>query len=234
MEIEAETGSTLRKVSNQGFTLVELLVAMAVFLLALTAIYSTFQVQYKSYLLQQQVAAMQQNLRAAMFYMQREIRMAGCDPTGNANAGIAAANSTSINFTEDTRGDADGSDPDGAIDDPNESIAYSLTGGNLVRNTGGGNQVVAQNIDALDLVYLDDASPPAVLNPGGTDVSVGNLSRIRSVEITIVAKTDRSVRPSKNNTVYYNQQNTQILGAQNDNFMRRRLTTSVKCRNMGL
>ena len=220
--------------SNQGFTIVELLVAMVVSLLALCAIYSTFLSQHKSYVAQGETAAMHQNIRTAMFYMQREIRMAGCDPTGNANARIITANATSINFTEDVRGDLVGSDSDGATDDPNENVTYALNANNLVRNTGGGDQMVAQNIDALDFVYLDGSSPSIVLNPGGGSVPAGSLDQIRSVEITIVARTGRITLASKNNNAYFNQRNFQILAPQNDNFSRRRLTTWIKVRNLGL
>ncbi len=216
---------TLRypKVSNQGLTLIELMVSMTIFLLVLGGIYSTFQSQHKSYLMQEEVAAMQQNIRTAMFYMTKEIRMAGCDPTGNAGAGILTANANSISFTEDVRGDADGSDPDGATNDPNEGIAYALSENNLVRDTGGGNQVVAENIDALDFAYLDA--------DGNTTAT---LTDIRSVEITIVARTSRALRVTKDNNLYYNQQGTQILGAQNDNFSRKSMTTFIKCRNLGI
>jgi type IV pilus assembly protein PilW len=213
----------LPRFSNQGVTLIELMIGMTIFLLVLGGIYSTFQSQHKSYLMQEEVAAMQQNIRASMFYMTKEIRMAGCDPTGNAGAGIVTANANSISFTEDIRGDADGSDPDGATNDPNESIAYALSGNNLVRNTGGGNQVVAENIDALDFVYLDENGN-----------STATLTDIRSVEITIVARTGRALRATKNNNLYYNQQGTQILGAQNDNFSRKSMTTFIKGRNLGI
>jgi len=222
--------------SNQGFTMVELLVAMVVALLALGAIYSTFLNQHKSYLAQGETAAMHQNIRTAMFYLQREIRMAGCDPIGTAGAGITTANATSINFTEDVRGDLVGSDSDGAADDDNENITYALSGTNLVRNTnlGAGDQIVAQNIDAIDFVYLDGSSPPNVLNPGGINVPAVSLNQIRSVEITIVARTGRSTLGSNNNNAYFNQRGFQILGPQNDNFSRRRLTASIKCRNLGI
>jgi type IV pilus assembly protein PilW len=222
------------KISNQGLTMVELLVAMVVSLLALGAIYSTFLNQHKSYVVQEEIAALNQNVRAAMFYMQREIRMAGCDPTGTANAGIVTANATSINFTEDVVGNTPGSDSDGATDDPNENITYALSGNNLVRNTGGGNQTVAQNIDAIDFVYLDGASPANVLNPGGINVPAGSLDQIRSVEITIVARTGRNTLASKNANAYFNQRGMQILAPQNDNFSRRRLTFWIKCRNLGI
>ncbi|MBW2643129.1 MAG: hypothetical protein JRC89_07095, partial [Deltaproteobacteria bacterium] len=67
-----------------------------------------------------------------------------------------------------------------------------------------------------------------------TNVASGDLSKIRSVEITIVARISRGVVPMVNNNTYLNQQGTQILGPQNDNLSRRRLTTFIKCRNLGL
>ncbi len=168
-----------------------------------------------------------------MFYTQREIRMAGCDPLNTGNFGITTANANAITFTEDIRGSAVGNPPDGILQ-ASEKITYSRSSGNLVRNVGGGNQPVVQNIDALDFVYLNGSSPPVVLNPGGGNVAAGSLSTIRSVEITIVARINRGLLPSINNNTYLNQQGTQILGPQNDNLSRRRLTTFIKCRNLGL
>jgi len=146
-----------RILKEQGFTIVELLVAMAVSLLALGAIYSTFQSQHKSYLMQEEVAAMQQNIRAAMYHIQREIRMAGCDPTGNAGAGIVTANADFISFTEDVWDGSDGSDPDGDIDDPNEDITYNLDdpdGDGVDDELDRNDQTVAQNLDALNFARL--------------------------------------------------------------------------------
>jgi type IV pilus assembly protein PilW len=221
--------------SNHGFTLIELLVAMVVALLAMGAIYSTFLNQQKSYVVQQETAAMHQNIRAALFYMEREIRMAGCDPTGNANAGFPivptiGAQASSIRFTEDVTGA--GGNPDGAVTAANEDIQYNLdASGNLRRtdfNAGGSpGVIVAQNIDAIDFVYLDAASAPIafpVLDP----------SAIRSVEITIVARTANNTLASPNNKPYVNQQGTTIFTAPGDYVSRRLLTTSIKCRNLGL
>ena len=86
--------------NHKGFTLIELLVAMTVGLVVMAGVSMTFKSQQKSYLLQEQMAAMQQNLRAAMFHMEREIRMAGCDPNKSASAQFVTANARSITFRQ--------------------------------------------------------------------------------------------------------------------------------------
>lgn len=228
MEMKRKQKHTSLRCSNQGFTMIELLVAMVVSLLAMAAIYSTFLAQHRSYQVQEETAEMQQNIRAAMFYMQREIRMAGSDPFNVGGIGITAANANSITFTEDINGGASGTVPDGVITATaaaSENISYSLDASrNLIRNAGGGNQIVAQNIDWLDFVYLDDTGTPAA-----------TPADIRSVEITIVARTDDPLLyGTTNNNVYWNQQGTRSFGPPGDNFSRRRLTTLIHCRNMGL
>ena len=62
---------------EQGFTLVELLIAMALALVIVAALSSTFIMQRKTYNTQEQVAEMTQNGRAVMDIMTREIRMTG-------------------------------------------------------------------------------------------------------------------------------------------------------------
>ena len=68
-------GETERQ--DQGFTLVELLIAMVISLVVMGAIYGTFKSQQDSFIIQDQVTAMQQNLRAGMYVMSRDIQMAG-------------------------------------------------------------------------------------------------------------------------------------------------------------
>jgi hypothetical protein len=181
---------------------------------------------------------MQQNIRAAMYYMQREIRMAGSNPFKSlplSSFGIIAACQNSINITEDLRGLATGSSPDGDVGDPDENIIYSLDANrNLIRTTGGvligcvpngGNsQIIVQNIDALDFVYLD-----------GNGAVTANIPDMRSVQITIVARTnDPLLYGTTNNITYQNQQGTPIFGPAGDNVSRRRLTTVIHCRNLSL
>jgi type IV pilus assembly protein PilW len=235
--------------SNQGFTMVELLVAMVVSLLALAAIYSTFLAQHRSYQVQEETADMQQNIRAAMYYMQREIRMAGSNPFKTlplSSFGITAASQTSITFTEDVRGPLAGAPPvpgppDGDVGDPDETITYDLNGTNLRRTDNMvipvTPQVVAQNIDWLDFVYLDGANPPNVIPFVGGVIPAANLNQIRSIEITIVARTnDPLLYGALNNNVYWNQQGTASWTppAPGDRVSRRRLTAKIHCRNLDL
>ncbi|MGD8228646.1 MAG: prepilin-type N-terminal cleavage/methylation domain-containing protein [Desulfobacteraceae bacterium] len=220
-----------RRNSNQGFTLTELLVAMIISGIVAAGIYSTFYSQQKSYLTQEQMAAMQQNLRGAMHILGRDIRMAGYNPTGFATTGIQTAQANSIRFTMDITNDAGTGIPDGDTSDPNEDITYALVDldgdgdTDLGRNdvNGGGNHQIAENIDALDFVYLDED---------------GNLtttpSKIRAVQASIVARTDRWDPGYQNTKVYQNQQGTSVFTPAGDSFRRKLLTEEFKCRNLGL
>lgn len=228
---------------DKGFTLLELLVSMAIVGIVMAGIYSVYHAQQKSYLAQEQVAAMQQNLRAAMYLMEREIRMAGYDPLGSAGAGILSANTNSIRITLDIHdgvdNDADGNideddelgNADGDTTDKDEDITYLRLDPDgdgvfdLFRRCAlaANDQLVAENIDALDFIYLDENSNVAA-----------NLNEIRSVQVTIVARTGRRDSGYTDIGTYRNQQGTIVLPQQNDGFRRRLLTSEVKCRNLGL
>jgi hypothetical protein len=178
-----------------------------------------------------------------MYFMEREIRLAGCDPTHQSGAaGIVTADGNSIRVTSDIHDGVD-NDGDGTVDeddevgnadgviDPtngNEDITYSLSDNDLERN----GILIAENIDALDFVYLNAADTP--LDDDGNSNVIANIPNIRSIQITIVAKTGRADPGYTNTAAYANQQGTEILPAQNDSFRRKRLTTEVKCRNLGL
>jgi len=238
--------------SNNGFTLIELLVVIAISGVLLTAIYSAFQWQHKNYHVQEQVAEMQQNLRAAMDIMSMEIRMAGYDPTGSGNFGITNAAFNFIKFTSDMN--------DNGNVDSNETISYSLydfdsdSNLDLARDDGSGRQLLAENIEYFGLAYAYDKDLDGNLeinssndviwaidtnNDGNLDYSIFDnspispvaLDRIRAVRIWILAKADKE-DPDFQNT------NTYVIGNQvitpNDKFRRRLLTGIVHCRNMGL
>lgn len=98
-----------KKRYESGLTLIELMIAMAISIIVMAAIYKVYQSQQKAYVTQQMVIEMQQNARAAISLMTREIRMAGYKPA--ASDGI------------DNDG-ADGADDD----DPNRDYPGGLPG----------------------------------------------------------------------------------------------------------
>ena len=218
--------------NDKGFTLVELLVAMAISLIVMASIGYLYYYQQKSYVVQEQISAMQQNLRAAMYYMEKEIRMAGCDPTQADWPRIVTASKNSINFTLDITDGSGTGPPDGNPGDANEDITYSLdtVDDQLERNS----QPLAENIDALNFVYLNSSGADLQDDGNGNVTIATNISQIRSVQITIVARVGRRDPGYTDTNAYFNQQDlvNPILAAQNDSFRRKLLTTTIKCRNL--
>ena len=174
--------------SDRGFTLVELLIAMAVGLVLLGAMYGVFSMHNKTFGTQEQIAEMQQNARAAMDMMTREIRMAGYDPIGSAGARIVSAASSSINFTLDITSTSNPGTPDGDTADPNEHITYSLYTVDGIQKLGrkstasAGNQPVAEHVQSLAFQYWDAN--------GNTTTTAADIRRIQIAITVQTAKPD--------------------------------------------
>lgn len=222
---------------NSGFTLIELMVAMVVAIIVIGAIYATYLSQTRVQVAQEVTVELQESLRAALTIMEREIRTAGADPTGNAGAEILIADSEELHFTRDiTGGDVDGRDTyNGRIDDPSEDIRYERAGGHFVRSTGGDAPVVLlDDVTALNFVYLDQAG--GVINPNLTNVPGNRLNDIHRVEVTIVNESSQSDRGflmrHTDTETYRNQQGEAIFGPDNANRRRLRLSTTIMLRNM--
>ena len=158
---------------------------------------------------------MHQNLRAGMTVMTKDIRTAGYDPTRSLGTGIIQADSDQLQFT---RVDVDSG--------TTEAIAYSYDADTLTLRRN--NQTVADNIEALDFVYLDSSG-----------VTTASLSDIRSIQVTMVARTGKGDQGYVNSDIYYNQMGDQVFPpsgdpAPNDNIRRNSLSREIKCRNLGI
>jgi type IV pilus assembly protein PilW len=216
-----------------GFTLIEVLITMLISGIIMASIYSVFQSQQKSYVVQDQVAEMQQNIRAATNVMVSEIRMAGYDPDGLGAAGITVANTNSITFTLVADDDLLDNNGDTVTDEPGElkTIQYDLydaygDGDNDIGRQVGAfastKRAIAENIENIEFIYLDATGlPTAVLN------------NICTIQISILA---RSARPDQDfvNSKNYTTASGTPWGPYNDNYRRRLRVTQVRCRNMGL
>jgi type IV pilus assembly protein PilW len=173
-----------------GFTLVELLIYILLAGMALGAIYGLLINNVKSHASQANTLEMVQDLRSAMDFMVREIRMAGCDPTGAGGFGFLDdasdenhdTDADSISFNMDLNDDGDD-------DDTHESIRYyaDTVGGvvKIMRQTTGSPQPVAEGIQSLTFQYWDVAG-----NLLDLDTTPGDRDEIRTVQIQITAETD--------------------------------------------
>jgi len=63
--------------NNEGFTLVEILVAIGITVVVMGSIFYAFKSQQDSYVVQSQVTTMQQTLRGGMYMLTRDVQMAG-------------------------------------------------------------------------------------------------------------------------------------------------------------
>ena len=129
---------TIQKIHQRGFTLIELMITVALSSIIFAAGYQLFAGQRRSYSLQNDLAEMQQQVRGCEQMMTREIRMAGYNvemlnvtsdvPGASFSDGVMdvfeEATMQSIAFTTDVEGD-------GTV----ETIRYSLRGSSLVRET---------------------------------------------------------------------------------------------------
>jgi len=90
---------------TSGFSMVELLVAISIVGIILIALSATFQRSGRLYTTQNVSAALQEEVRAAVEIMVREIRMAGYDPFKTGDFEIKTANASHLMFTLDLNED---------------------------------------------------------------------------------------------------------------------------------
>lgn len=211
---------------SDGFTLIELLISMALGAMVMVTVWSSFDAQHRSYIVQDDTAFMQQNLRAAAEMLDHEIRMAGYDPNFEGIAGTSkgitamGASTITLSFWNDDNNEfdtvtyilADAFTADGS-NDGDLDLMRSLNGGAATP--------VAENIDALNFVMLDR-----------NGVVTNTLADARTVEVTLVARAEGADQRFVNNTIYTNLQGAVVLPAQGDNFRRRQHRSSVLCRNL--
>jgi type IV pilus assembly protein PilW len=240
--------------TQRGMTLIEITVALAVTSIVAAAIFATYRVQKMTHQTQRALVEMNQNIRSAVYFLSRDLRMAGADPqwgsTGNSDgsgAAILTANAGSIQFQVDW-------DKSGAIDQPDETIRYALTNDadgdgeadgfpcHLGRQIGGGNlEIIAENIEEIDFEYLGySATPPyqaVSLNALGANVTAAQIDDIRFVRVTILARDgDHAPAMSWKQTdsgTYANAMGDRVLlNNPGDQIRRSVLTTEIQMRNL--
>jgi type IV pilus assembly protein PilW len=171
---------------NSGFTLIELMVSMAIGLVILAGIAGTFTLQTRQNSAEEQIGSMQQNVRAALDLMIREIQMAKYDPAGTSfpsgTYGITYS-ASQLEIKADSSGNGSLDTSSGSVED----IIYAYDSANLriTRQLGSGTpQVLADNVTAFTFNYYDAS--------GNAISSVANSGNIRKVTISITARTAKA------------------------------------------
>lgn len=162
-----------------GFTLIELMVALAIASIVLAAVVKLFTIYNSSYTKQNVAADVQQVVRAGVDFMAQSIRMAGLDAAGTGNFGISVATSSSITFSADF-------DLSGGVPGPTETISYFLNADELQSSLDA--IPLVENLDiangpGLTFTYLDESG-----NNLGNPVPANKLDDIRTVLISITVR----------------------------------------------
>jgi prepilin-type N-terminal cleavage/methylation domain-containing protein len=229
-----------RVASQHGFTLVEMLVVLAIFGVVMGGLYTIFVSSNRLYLAQEEIVGAQQEARTALEIIGRQIRMAGCiaeqnqiggtDPIsaaawgGDYRSGIeegsvdAGAKITALAF----KADLDGDGKTDAVryvyyhgDHPTASRRNTITC-QIKTWSGGawtndtGEQLFLENIQNLVLTYQ--------LADGSTAETPAKLEDIRGVNINLTARTGKAVEPYQGGKGYRTRQ----------------LVSTIQIRNLGL
>lgn len=165
-----------------GFTLVEVLIAIALLGLVTGSIYNFLINQRRAWDAQTAVAAAQRDARLALDLMARQLRMAGYN--NSSGSAITEALANSLTFKADLNNDGTA-----------ESVAFALdstdsSNKKLKRN----NDVLLQNVSDLKFTYIyanGQDSDSAGL-PNDTDTNEDNdLSDVKKVKISLTVKSTR-------------------------------------------
>jgi prepilin-type N-terminal cleavage/methylation domain-containing protein len=165
------------RADQRGFTLAELLVAIAVVGLIMTGLLTFMMSGNQTYLTGSNQIEAQQAARVALARMVREIRGAGYNPTGAPACppaiscpivgapGFGNPANTALMIQNDLDGD-------GTFE---EQIAYTLNGTDLQRQ----GQTIVGGIQALAFTYLDE---------NGVELVPAQPQNIRSVQIVLTTQ----------------------------------------------
>ncbi len=199
--------------NNHGMTLVEMLVVLVLSSAIMAASYQVFIGEQKVCAVQDQVADMQQNARAALDRMNREIRMAGYQKEILESLGNIGGFTTIIT-PRNNANNIGKNDDQITIIISDKAITYRLQWDTtdpgmpvLVRIENGISEIMADNIEGLQISYI--------LRNGSVTDSPANPEKIRMVRVSLMARTKLT--------------DPQLSG---DGYRRRRLSSLTIVRNL--
>jgi type IV pilus assembly protein PilW len=167
---------------NAGFTIAELILALGMMMIVMTAMISLATTLNRTYTTQTVAAGVQHVTRAGLDIMVRNIRMAGYNPRSTEAVGVveASANAFRFNFDLNESGNIETNDDLGDKESP-EDIKYLRNASNqLIRQIDGranSNRSLVENVSGLTFKYLDK-----------NENETANLNDIRVVEVSLTVE----------------------------------------------
>lgn len=225
---------TLRPRSRHdaGFTLIEMMTALAITIFVVAGVLSSFIAQSRVQMVQETVAEGEGNLRAGMELLKRDVRNAGFRFT-DANS-LVIGNNSGANATDQISVVSSGLGED-RIHYEIKSVGGVTT---LIRNTdpaqAAANDVpVIPNAEDLQLAYGWDANGNNAIDAGEwVNNAAGSEGSVSAIRINLVVRAPRLDVRRSNYRRPALEDHAAAVGT--DGFPRRVLTTIVEIRNKGL
>jgi type IV pilus assembly protein PilW len=236
--------------SVHGFTLIEILIVLAIVGMMMSAVYAVHIANIRAIDVEAERVEIQQDQRISLDFITRQLRMAGYDKEESLLPKLEDARSNFIYYTADFNADGD-------VDDAGEHVAFCIydsagSGRMLSYITGSNDDVgkVGSTTGALAIGHTHTNQPHQPFAPiqdleffytlkDGTTTTAPTtmqLEDIRSVAVTIVTRADTPDPRWTDNTVYIPASGDAFNNgdAYGDNFRRRMMTANIRFRNLGL
>jgi prepilin-type N-terminal cleavage/methylation domain-containing protein len=196
---------TLSIVKQEGVTLIELLIALAIFGIVMGAIYRLFIGQTKAYTVQDQVIEVQQTVRSTMDLLLRDLRMTGYDDDSVTSPVTITTPIATPVMDHDITIDYEYQNQRQTVRYWRDGLTSELKRELFVNGTPDANNplVLLENVDDLAFKYGVDANEDGAVDDQNGDatiddndfVSAGSVgtSKVIAIRVTLTA------RPTTNN-----------------------------------
>lgn len=244
-----------------GFTLVEIMVAMAISLLMMAGVLQISLANKESSRLQRNMGFVQENIRMAMELLGRDIRMAGHYTDNNPVARILSPIEPFINVTDPTTSTrfnvtADG----GGYNNDQITLTYesdldcltqetpapSVENGNrfainhyfinserlMCRGNGGDAQALVEGVESMQILYGENTDgDPRSANRYVRPEQIDNMRNVVSVRIALRFHSREAIRQTVDTNQYALLDAVAFAPADDDRRLRREITTTIFLRN---
>ena len=156
-----------------GFTLIEIMIALAIAGILLVSIYNLYISQSRTYTVQEQVSDMQQNARIAMDIVSRHIRMAGFgQPSWTTINGTSGITYEGINVTDGGTGNPDTLTIVGCIDPPPGKLASAAAASSTTITLQSSDEANKFNTPTKSDIFIGELENAKVTGVSGANLTI--------------------------------------------------------------